>query len=59
MAACAGKESHFLAGASNMRGLYSNQINPAYWALGSLLNSPATPANVASARQSCPTFRPA
>ena len=33
MAACAGTESHFLAGASNMRGLYSNQINPAYWAL--------------------------
>ncbi len=45
----AGTESHFLAGASNMRGLQSGQINPIYWALGTLLSAPATPANVAAA----------
>jgi hypothetical protein len=45
----AGTESHFLAGASNMRGLYAGQINPIYWALGTLLSAPATPANVAAA----------
>jgi hypothetical protein len=45
----AGSESHFIAGASNMRGLQSGQINPIYWALGSLLTSAATPANIAAA----------
>ncbi len=57
MAAYAGTESHFIAGASNMRGLYSNQINPAYWALGSLLNAPATPANVAKAQVILPNIQ--
>ena len=33
----AGSESHFLAGASNMRGLQSGQINPAYFQLGAAL----------------------
>jgi hypothetical protein len=45
----AGSESHFIAGASNMRGLQSGQINPIYWALGSLLTAPATAANLAAA----------
>lgn len=45
----AGTESHFLAGASNMRGLYAGQINPIYWGLGTLLSAPATAANVAAA----------
>jgi hypothetical protein len=45
----AGSESHFIAGASNMRGLQSGQINPIYWALGSLLTKPATAANIAAA----------
>lgn len=45
----AGSESHFIAGASNLRGLQSGQINPIYWALGSLLTKPATPANLAAA----------
>lgn len=45
----AGSESHFLAGASNIRGLQSGQINPIYWALGATLNEAATPANVAAA----------
>jgi hypothetical protein len=49
MANYAGSESHFIAGASNMRGLQSGQINPIYWALGSLLTAPATPANLAAA----------
>ena len=46
----AGSESHFIYGASNMRGLYSGQVNPIYYALGSLLNAPATAANVAKAQ---------
>ncbi len=45
----AGSESHFIAGASNMRGLQSGQINPIYYALGSLLTKPATAANIAAA----------
>jgi hypothetical protein len=50
----AGSESHFLAGASNMRGLYSGQINPAYYSLGTLLTSPATAANLAAANVAAP-----
>jgi len=49
----AGSQSHFIAGASNMRGLQAGQINPAYWAINSgttsLLNSAATPVNLANA----------
>jgi hypothetical protein len=45
----AGTESHFIAGASNMRGLQSGQINPIYYALGTTLNLPATPTNLATA----------
>jgi hypothetical protein len=45
----AGSESHFLAGASNMRGLYSGQINPSYYHLGTLLNSAGTAANLQAA----------
>lgn len=45
----AGSESHFIAGASNMRGKFANQINPIYYALGTLLTAPATSANLASA----------
>ena len=45
----AGSQSHFLAGASNMRGLQAGQINPIYWALGSQLSLPATAANLAAA----------
>src|SRR5581483_6337812 len=50
----AGSESHFIAGASNIRGLYSGQLNPQYYALGALLNSPATAANVAAAQAIMP-----
>jgi hypothetical protein len=46
----AGSESHFIYGASNIRGLYSGQVNPIYYPLGSLLNAPATAANVAKAQ---------
>jgi hypothetical protein len=45
----AGSESHFIAGAANMRGLQSGQINPIYYALGTTLNLPATPANLVTA----------
>jgi Carboxypeptidase regulatory-like domain len=45
----AGSQSHFIAGASNLRGLQSGQINPIYYALGSLLTAPATPTNIAAA----------
>ena len=47
----AGSESHFIAGASNLRGLQSGQINPIYWALGSLLTAPATSANLVAANK--------
>lgn len=52
----AGSESHFIYGASNMRGLYAGQVNPAYYALGSLLNAPATAANVAAAQAIIPSI---
>jgi len=45
----AGSQSHFIAGASNMRGLQSGQINPIWYALGTTLNLPATTANLAAA----------
>jgi hypothetical protein len=45
----AGSESHFIAGAANMRGLQSGQINPIYYALGTTLTLPATSANLATA----------
>ncbi len=54
----AGSESHFIYGASNMRGIYAGQVNPAYYALGSLLNAPATPANVAKAQAIIPSIAP-
>jgi hypothetical protein len=50
----AGSESHFIAGASNIRGLYAGQLNPQYYALGSLINSAATAANVAAAQAILP-----
>jgi Carboxypeptidase regulatory-like domain/TonB dependent receptor-like, beta-barrel len=52
----AGSESHFLYGASNMRGLYAGQVNPIYYPLGGLLNSAATPANVAKAQAIIPSI---
>jgi hypothetical protein len=45
----AGSESHFIAGATNMRGKYAGQINPIYYALGSDLNLAATDTNLAKA----------
>ena len=57
-----GSQSHFIAGASNIRGLYSGQIDPRYLVLGSALpgqsalagnggylTMAATPANLAAA----------
>ena len=49
-----GSISHFLAGASNIRGMQSGEINPAYLPLGNLLNAPATATNVAKAQAILP-----
>lgn len=46
----AGSESHFLAGASNMRGLQSGQLDPKWLALGPYLTKPATQANINAAQ---------
>ncbi|RXH54806.1 TonB-dependent receptor [Granulicella sibirica] len=45
-----GTQSHFLAGAANIRGLQSGQLDPRYLALGSYLAKPATAANIAAAQ---------
>jgi Carboxypeptidase regulatory-like domain/TonB dependent receptor len=50
----AGSESHFIAGASGIRGFYAGQIDPRYFALGSLLSSAATPANLQKAQAIMP-----
>jgi hypothetical protein len=44
-----GSQSHFIAGASNIRGLQSGELDPQYLALGSYLSQPATAANIAAA----------
>jgi hypothetical protein len=45
-----GTQGHFLpAGSSGARGLWTNQINPKYLALGGLLNSTVTPSVLAQA----------
>jgi hypothetical protein len=53
----AGSQSHFLAGASNIRGLESGELNPIYFPLAAAgpsstnyLSLPATAANVAAAQ---------
>jgi hypothetical protein len=43
-----GNEAHFIY-ASGARGLYANQLNPKYLALGAIAGQPSTPANVAAA----------
>lgn len=51
----AGSISHFLASSGgNGRGYWVNQLDPKYLALGSLLNSPATAANIAKAQAIVP-----
>lgn len=50
----AGSTSHFLSGASGIRGLQSGEINPIYLQLGSLLTVAATPANIAKAQAIMP-----
>lgn len=62
----AGSASHFLSGASNIRGLQSGEVNPIYFALGAggtvaapqygkgLLTQAATPANIALAQAILP-----
>ncbi|MBS1855806.1 MAG: TonB-dependent receptor [Acidobacteria bacterium] len=50
-----GSNGHFLGGGG--RGIWSDQINPAYLALGNLLTAPATAANIASASAIVPGIR--
>jgi hypothetical protein len=45
-----GSQSHFIAGASNIRGYYAGQLDPKYLALGTNLSKPATAANIAAAQ---------
>ena len=51
-----GSVSHFLSGASNIRGLQSGEINPIYLPLiaGNLINAAATPTNIAAAQAIIP-----
>jgi hypothetical protein len=45
-----GSQSHFIAGAGNIRGLQSGQLDPKYLVLGANLAKPATAANIAAAQ---------
>ena len=45
-----GSQSHFIAGAGGIRGLYAGQLDPKWLALGSNLSKPATAANIAAAQ---------
>ena len=45
-----GSQSHFIAGASNIRGLQSGQLDPKYLVLGANLTARATAANIAAAQ---------
>ena len=46
----AGSQSHFISGASNIRGLYAGQLDPKYLVLGANLTKAATAANIAAAQ---------
>ncbi len=50
-----GSTGHFL-GTGIGHGIYSNQVDPQYFALGALLTSPATAANVAKAQAIVPSY---
>jgi hypothetical protein len=45
-----GSQSHFIAGAGGIRGLYAGQLDPKWLALGLNLSKPATAANIAAAQ---------
>jgi Carboxypeptidase regulatory-like domain/TonB dependent receptor len=45
-----GSQTHFIAGAANIRGLQSGQLDPKYLVLGSNLTKAATAANIAAAQ---------
>jgi hypothetical protein len=51
-----GSNGHFLATGIG-RGIFSNQLNPATYVLGSLLTAKATPANIAAAQALYPAFK--
>jgi hypothetical protein len=45
-----GSQSHFISGASNIRGYYAGQLDPKYLVLGANLTKPGTAANIAAAQ---------
>jgi hypothetical protein len=51
-----GSNGHFL-GTGIGHGIYSNQLDPQYFFLGSMLNLPASPANVAAVQAKLPSFK--
>lgn len=51
-----GSTGHFL-GTSIGHGIYSNQLDPQYFTLGSLLNLTATAANIATVQKAMPGFQ--
>ncbi|WP_348269884.1 carboxypeptidase-like regulatory domain-containing protein [Edaphobacter paludis] len=51
-----GSNGHFL-GTGIGHGIYSNQLDPQYLFLGSLLTAPATTANIAAAKAKMPSFK--
>jgi hypothetical protein len=53
--ACVGSNGHYLQGGP--RGIWSNQIDPKYLALGNLLSMAANAANVAAAQRVFPDIR--
>lgn len=56
-----GTQGHFLPGNNNLRGLYSNQVNPTYLAAAGSANLSlaATPANIAKVQTACGNCLPA
>lgn len=53
-----GSQGHFLpTGGSGARGFYNDQIDPAFYNLGSLLTASATPANVTAAQAINPAVK--
>jgi Cna protein B-type domain. len=51
-----GSNGHFL-GTGIGHGIYSNQLDPQYFSLGSLLNLPATSANIAKVQTVLPSYK--
>jgi len=61
MVSYVGTQGHFLAGNNNLRGRYSNQVNPTYLSTvgAANLSLPATAANIATVNAACGNCLPA